>query len=74
LVVTILPATNTSEALVVVIAPEELVVLLPLAPIPTSKGLDGSRPLYSRIRTSGYAAGPLKVTVTVFEPAAMFLA
>ena len=31
LVVTILPATNTSDGLVVVTEPEELVVLLPLA-------------------------------------------
>jgi hypothetical protein len=73
-VVTILPATNTSEALVVAIAPEELVVPLPLAPVATSKGLTASRPLYSRIRMSGLAVDPLNVTVTVFDPPAMFLA
>jgi hypothetical protein len=51
--VTILLATKTSEALVVVIAPEELVVPVPLAPLATSRGFNGSRPLYSRIRISG---------------------
>jgi hypothetical protein len=52
-VVTILPATSTSEALVVVIVPELLELPLPLAPSPTSKGLDTASPLYSRTRMSG---------------------
>jgi hypothetical protein len=52
-VVTIFPATSTSEALVVVIAPELLVALLPLAPTARSNGVDASRPLYSRTRMSG---------------------
>jgi hypothetical protein len=71
---TILPPTNTSAALMVVIVPEELVVPFPPAPLPTSKGLDVSSPLYSSTLMSGKAADPPKVTVTVFEPPAMFLA
>jgi len=73
-VATILPATKTSEALVVVTAPEELDALLPFAPFAISKGLDVSRPLYSRTRMSGYEVEPPNVTVTVFDPPAMFLA
>jgi hypothetical protein len=73
-VVTILPATNTSEALVVVKVPEELDVPFPLAATATSKGLNGSKPLYSRMRISGKAVDPLNVTLTVFDPAAIFLA
>jgi len=72
--VTVLPATNRSAAFVVVIAPEELVVPLPPAPLAISNGLDGSTPLYSRIRISGKLADPLKCTVTVLDPPAMFLA
>jgi hypothetical protein len=72
--VTVLPATKISEALVVVIAPEELVVPVPLPPFATSKGLVVSIPLYSRIRISGYEVDPPKFTVTVFSPPAMFFA
>jgi hypothetical protein len=41
--VTMLAPINRSEALVVVTAPEELVLPLPKAPLATSKGIDGSR-------------------------------
>jgi hypothetical protein len=63
--------------LVVVTAPLLLVALLPCAPTATSSGFTVSRPLYSAIRISGKAAAALKITVTVFTPAAaaeMFLA
>jgi len=55
---------------------EPLLALVPL-PAPaavTSSGLVGSSPLYSRMRTSGYAAAWLNLTVTVLLPPAMFLA
>ena len=66
-------------------APAEVVVTVPLfadvpvpeAEVPTSNGLTRSRPLYSRARMSTNGVDVLKVTVTVFVPAAaafMFLA
>ena len=57
-----------SLALVVVAAPLFAVVPLPLAPAVTSTVVT---PWYSRMRTSGYAAGWLNVTVTVLLPPAM---
>ena len=47
-----------------------LVVPLPVAAATTSTGLVGSSPRYSRMRMSGYCAAVLKLTVTVFAPAA----
>ena len=47
-------------------------LLVPAAPAVTSSGLVGSRPLYSRIRTSTKAAAWLNPTVTVLLPPAMF--
>ena len=71
----VVPEPKISSFAEVVVAPP----LLALAPLPaaaavTSSGLVGSNPLYSRMRTSGYAAAWLNVTVTVLPPAAMFLA
>jgi hypothetical protein len=66
-----------SVAFVVVAGPLLLLVLLPLAAATASTGLARSAPLYSKMRMSGYAAAPEKLTVTVFVPAAapkMFLA
>jgi hypothetical protein len=63
--------------LVVVTAALLLVALLPELADVTSTGLVRSAPLYSRIRTSGYAAAVENVTVTLLAPAAaapMFLA
>jgi hypothetical protein len=60
-----------SVAFVVVAAPLLAVPLLvPPAPDVTSTGLAKSAPLYSKMRMSGNAAAPEKVTVTVFVPAA----
>ena len=73
-VVTIFAPTNRSDALVVVTAPEELLVPVPLAPLAISKGVDSAIPLYSRIRISAYAAAPLNCTVTIFVPPTMFVA
>jgi hypothetical protein len=66
-----------SVAFVVVAEPVLLVALLPEFAAVTSTGLLGSAPLYSSIRMSGDAAALVKVTVTLFAPAAadtMFLA
>src|SRR5215472_2763422 len=76
-VCTMLVPNSRSVAFVVVTVPLLLVALLPLLAAVTSTGLLGSAPLYSRIRTSGYAAALEKVTVTLLAPAAapvMFLA
>jgi hypothetical protein len=70
----VLAPTKRSAAFLVVTLPLLLVELLPAAATTTSTGLVGSIPLYSRIRMSGYVADPLNVTVTAFEPPAMFLA
>jgi hypothetical protein len=58
-----------SLARVVVAEPLFADVLLPLAPAVTSTAFT---PLYSKIRMSGKAAAWLNVTVTVFDPPAMF--
>jgi hypothetical protein len=68
-VVIVSAAKISSFALVVVAAPLLALALLPLAPAVTSSVVT---PLYSRIRTSGYVAAWLNVTVTVFAPAATF--
>jgi hypothetical protein len=68
-VATISAPKISSFALVVVAAPLLALVLLPLAPAVTSSAVT---PRYSRMRTSGYDAAWLKVTVTVLLPAAMF--
>ena len=66
--------TKRSLAVVVDVVPELLVAVLPWAATETSNGLAVSSPEYSAMRMSGYLAAELKVTVTVFEPAAIFLA
>ena len=70
-VATVLAPKINSLATVVVAAPLLAVVLLPLAPAVTSSAVT---PLYSKIRTSGYAAAWLNVTVTVLLPPTMFAA
>jgi hypothetical protein len=60
-----------SLGLVVVAAPLLALALLPVAAAVTSRLVT---PLYSTIRTSGYAAAWLNVTVTVLLPLAMFAA
>ena len=74
----VMPAPKiSSPAAVVVTVPLFADVPLPEAEVPTSNGLTGSRPLYSRARMSMNGVDALKVTVTVFVPAAaafMFLA
>ena len=69
----------TSRSLAVLVATEPLlgVVLEPVAATVTSKGVEVSSPLYSRIRISASGMLPLKATVAVLAPAAaatMFLA
>ena len=64
------PQRSTHSPLVVVAAPLLALVPLPLAPAVTSNVVT---PRYSRIRTSGYAAAWLNVTVTVLLPPAMLL-
>src|ERR1700758_2787293 len=59
-----------SLALVVVADPLFAAVPLPLAPAVTSTAVT---PWYSRMRTSGYTAGWLNVTVTVLLPPAILL-
>src|SRR6476619_114720 len=75
---TVVPAPMTSSCAVdVVTAPLFAELLLPDAEVPTSNGLTGSRPLYSRARRSTYGVAVLKVTVTLLVPAPadlMFLA
>ena len=73
--VAVVPAPKISSLAEVVIAVPLLAVApLPEAAAPVSSGLVLSKPLYSRILTSGYAAALLNVTMTVFAPAAMFFA
>jgi len=60
-----------SFAVVVVAGPLFAVPLFPLAPAVTSTALT---PWYSRIRTSGYSAVWLNITVTVLLPPLMFAA
>jgi hypothetical protein len=62
---TVLAATTSSGIPWVVICTVEFPVD-PDAPVPLSNEL---KPEYSRTRTSGKAAAPLKVTVTEFSPA-----
>jgi len=61
----------SSFATVVVAAPLLAAVLFPVAPAVTSSVVT---PRYSNIRTSGYAAAWLNVTVTVLPPPAIFAA
>ena len=74
----VMPAPKISAlAAVVVTAPLFADVPVPEAEVPTSNGLTGSRPLYSRARMSTNGVAVLKLTVTVFVPAAaafMFVA
>ena len=74
----VMPAPKISAlAAVVVTVPLLADVPVPEAEVPTLNGLTRSRPLYSRARMSTYGVDALKVTVTVFVPAAaafMFLA
>src|SRR5665213_3731608 len=70
-VATVLAPKISSLASVVVAAPLLAAVLLPLAPAVPSRAVT---PLYSRMRTSGYAAAWLNVTVTVLLPPTMFAA
>jgi hypothetical protein len=70
------PSSN-SLAKPVVAAPLLAVAALPVAERVTSSGLAGSRPPYSRTRTSAKATALSNLTVTVLAPApaaAMFLA
>src|SRR5215470_8891236 len=70
----VVPAPKISSfAAVVVTVPLFADVLLPDAEAPTSKGLTGSRPLYSSARTSTNDVDALRVTVTVLAPAAAAL-
>jgi hypothetical protein len=69
-VVDTMSAPKISSLALVVVAPPLLgAALLPVAAAVTSSVVT---PLYSRIRTSGYAAAWLNATVTVFVPPAMF--
>ena len=74
----VMPAPKISAPVAVVVTvPLFADVLLPEAEVPTSNGLTGSRPLYSRARMSTNGVDALKATVTVFVPAAavfLFLA
>src|SRR5215813_7825531 len=70
-------AKRRSFAFVVVAEPLFATVLVPDACAVTSTGLTASSPLYSRIRTSGYAAAGENATVTALvfaEAEAMFFA
>ena len=69
-VATVFAPKINSLALVVVADPLFAAVPLPLAPAVTSTAVT---PRYSRMRTSGYTAGWLNVTVTVLLPPAMLL-
>src|SRR5689334_6445029 len=70
----VVPAPKiTSWAAVVVTDPLFGVVPVPIAEWLTSIGYVGSRPLYSVARMSMNGAAVLKVTVTVFAPAAAAL-
>src|SRR5207237_1192036 len=63
-VVTVLAAKSKSGALDVTAGGVLLVAVLPVAEAVTSTGLTGSRPAYSRMRTSASTAGSVKETVT----------
>lgn len=67
---TMLAPKIRSVGLAVVAAPLLLTVLLPIAAAVVSSGLVWSAPLYSKIRMSGFAAAPEKVTVTTLAPGA----
>ena len=69
-VATVFAPKINSFAIFVVAEPLLAAVLFPLKPAVTSTAFT---PRYSRIRTSGNAAGWLNVTVTVFAPPAMSL-
>src|SRR5438067_608359 len=66
---TVLAATSRSKALVVATAGVLLVAVLPVAEELTSRGLTGSSPPYSRMRTSAKTAAVVKVTLTALAPA-----
>jgi len=68
--VTVLAPTSRSFGDVVVRTPLALVADVPVAAMAPSNGFVRSSPLYSAMRTSGYTAAPVKVTVTAFTPAA----
>src|SRR5271167_2544477 len=70
-VATVFAPKINSLALVVVAEPLFALALLPLAPAVTSSVVT---PRYSRMRTSGYIAAWLKVTVTVLLPPVMLAA
>ena len=71
----LVPAPKMSSlAVVVLTVPLFAVAPDPAAPTALSSGVLASRPEYSSILTSGYAAALLNVTVTVVLPPAMFLA
>ena len=66
-----MPAPKSSAlAAVVVTVPLLADVLVPEAEVPTSNGLTGSRPLYSRRGMSIKGVAVLKVTVTVLPAGA----
>jgi hypothetical protein len=69
-VATVFAPKINSLALVVVAGPLFALALFPLAPAVTSTAVT---PRYSRMRTSGDAAGWLNVTVTVLAPPAILL-
>ncbi|PYV79929.1 MAG: hypothetical protein DMG96_02315 [Acidobacteria bacterium] len=69
-VTTVFAPNMRSVAFVVVAEPLLLIPLFPLPAATTSSGLARSAPLYSKMRMSGNAAAPEKLTVTVFVPAA----
>jgi hypothetical protein len=70
-VATVAAPKSNSFAVVVAAVPLFAVPLFPLAPAVTSTALT---PWYSSIRTSGYCATWLNVTVTVLLPPLMFAA
>jgi len=67
---TVFAPTRRSLGLAVATGPLSLVaVVVPWAPTEVSSGFNGSRPLYSAIRMSGWIAAAANVTLTVFAPA-----
>ena len=69
-----MPAPKISSlAAVVVTVPLFADDRMPEAEVPTSNGLTGSRPLYSKARISIKGVAVLNVTVTVLVPAAAAL-
>jgi hypothetical protein len=71
---TSLPVTSRSMAFVVVTMGVMVVSLEPLPPATPSSGLFGSMPWYCRMRTSGYVAAWLNVTVTLLVREPLMLA